>query len=60
MRSTDKGASSLDAEGVTGRCFSNRKVKISEESFYYTGLTNQLWSVSADLVGIPANITTQR
>ncbi len=60
MRSPKKGAdtavylaSSPEVEGVTGRYFANRKIKESEQSSYDAAITDQLWQVSADLVGIP-------
>ncbi|HEX2281968.1 MAG TPA: SDR family oxidoreductase [Thermomicrobiales bacterium] len=48
-------ASSPEVEGVTGRYFANRKIKESEQSSYDTAITDQLWQVSADLVGIPSD-----
>ncbi len=62
MRSPKKGAdtvvhlaSSPELEGVTGRYFANRKIKESVKSSYDTAISAQLWRVSADLVGLPAN-----
>jgi len=46
-------ASSLEAEGVTGKYFANRKPKKSQASSYDAATTARLWSVSADLVGLP-------
>ncbi len=60
MKSPKKGAetavylaSSLEAEGITGRYFANRKAKESNKSSYDTAITARLWQASADLVGIP-------
>ena len=60
MRSPERGAdtavylaSSPEVEGVSGRYFSDRKVKKSNESSYDTATTTRLWSVSAELVGLP-------
>jgi retinol dehydrogenase 14 len=47
-------ASSPDAEGVTGRYFSDRKAKDSHKSSYDATTTTRLWGVSAELVGLPA------
>jgi NAD(P)-dependent dehydrogenase (short-subunit alcohol dehydrogenase family) len=67
MRSPKKGAdtavylaSSPEVEGVTGRYFANRKIKESEQSSYDTAITDHLWQVSADLVGIPDDPTPAR
>ena len=53
-------ASSSAVEGVSGRYFVNRKTKESEESSYHTATTARLWRVSADLVGVPADMTPIR
>jgi NAD(P)-dependent dehydrogenase (short-subunit alcohol dehydrogenase family) len=45
-------ASSPEAEGVTGRYFSDRKVKKTQALSYDTAATARLWKVSADLVGL--------
>lgn len=67
MRSPKKGAdtavylaSSSAVEGVSGRYFVNRNTKKSAESSYHAATTAQLWRVSADLVGIPADSTATR
>jgi retinol dehydrogenase-14 len=67
MKSPKKGADtavylagSPEVEGVTGRYYVNRKTTKSEESSYNTATTNQLWRVSADHVGIPADLTPTR
>ena len=49
-------ASSPEAEGLTGQFFANRKVKESHKSSYDTAITGRLWQVSADLVGLPADV----
>lgn len=61
MRSPERGAdtavylaSSSEVEGVSGRYFSDRKVRKSNESSYDAATTARLWSVSAELVGLPA------
>ncbi len=60
MRSPQRGAdtavflaSSLEAEGVTGRYFANRKARESHKTSYDTATTGRLWRISADLVGLP-------
>jgi NAD(P)-dependent dehydrogenase (short-subunit alcohol dehydrogenase family) len=60
MRSPEKGAetpvylaSSPEAEGISGRYFSDRKAKESHKSSYDTAVTGRLWQVSAELVGLP-------
>jgi NAD(P)-dependent dehydrogenase (short-subunit alcohol dehydrogenase family) len=45
-------ASSAEAEGVTGRYFSDRKIKTTKAVSYDTAATARLWKVSADLVGL--------
>jgi NAD(P)-dependent dehydrogenase (short-subunit alcohol dehydrogenase family) len=58
MRSPKKGAdtavhlaSSTEVAGMTGRYFSDRKVRKSNASSYDTAITGRLWRASADLVG---------
>ena len=46
-------ASSPDAEGVSGRYFSDRKPRDSQKSSYDAATTARLWQVSAELVGLP-------
>lgn len=53
-------ASSPNVEGVSGRYFTNRKTKKSNESSYDEATTARLWEVSAGLVGIPAETTATR
>jgi NAD(P)-dependent dehydrogenase (short-subunit alcohol dehydrogenase family) len=53
-------ASSPDAEGVTGRYFSDRKVRDSHKSSYDTVTTTRLWDVSAELVGLSAAASSAR
>lgn len=67
MRSPKKGAdtavylaSSPEVEGVTGQYFANRRVKNTEQSSYDTAITDQLWQVSSDLVGIPSDPASTR
>ena len=48
-------AGSPEVEGVTGKYFAKRKVKLSHKSSYDLAATARLWSVSADLVGLPAD-----
>jgi retinol dehydrogenase 14 len=50
-------ASSLEAEGVSGRYFANRKAKDSNRSSYDAEATARLWRVSADLVGRAPGLT---
>lgn len=64
MRSPEKGAdtavylaSSSEVEGVSGRYYVNRKTKKSQVSSYDTAVTARLWRVSAELVGVPADMT---
>jgi retinol dehydrogenase 14 len=47
-------------EGVTGKYFANRKPKKSAEPSRDTAVTARLWQVSADLVGIPADMAPIR
>ena len=61
MRSPERGAdtavylaSSAEVEGVTGRYFSDRKVRKSNASSYDQATIGRLWQVSAELVGIDA------
>jgi retinol dehydrogenase 14 len=46
-------ASSQAAGGLTGEYFADRKPKKSNKSSYDAKTTARLWSVSADLVGLP-------
>jgi retinol dehydrogenase 14 len=46
-------ASSLEAEGLTGQYFANRRPKASNKDSYDTAIAARLWHVSADLVGLP-------
>lgn len=49
-------ASSPEAEGLTGKYFANRKAKKSHASSYDAAATARLWQVSADLVGLAADV----
>jgi NAD(P)-dependent dehydrogenase (short-subunit alcohol dehydrogenase family) len=44
-------SSSPEAEGLSGRYFSKRKVRRSNEASYDAAITGRLWDVSAALVG---------
>jgi retinol dehydrogenase 14 len=64
MRSARRGAdtavylaSSPEVEGVSGRYFSDRRVKKTNKSSYDTATTARLWQVSADLVGLRVDAT---
>jgi retinol dehydrogenase 14 len=46
-------ASSPAAEGLTGQYFANSKPRSSHEQSYDPAITARLWSVSANLVGVP-------
>jgi retinol dehydrogenase 14 len=50
-------ASSPEVEGISGQYFANRESKKSNKSSYYTQATARLWRLSADLVGVSANLT---
>jgi NAD(P)-dependent dehydrogenase (short-subunit alcohol dehydrogenase family) len=59
MRSPTKGAdtavylaSSPEAEGISGRYFSDRTARESHRSSYDTAATGRLWQVSDELVGL--------
>lgn len=63
MRSPERGAdtavylaSSPEVEGVTGRYFADREAKESHKSSYDNATAARLWQVSADLVGLPADV----
>ena len=63
MKSPDQGAetsvylaSSLGAEGLTGRYFANRTPKKTHRASYDAAITARLWQVSADLVGLPITL----
>ena len=45
-------ASAPEAEGVTGRYFTNRRPKTSSMASYDTVTAAQLWQISADLTGL--------
>jgi NAD(P)-dependent dehydrogenase (short-subunit alcohol dehydrogenase family) len=49
-------ASSADAEGVSGRFFSDRKEKKTHASSYDLATTARLWQVSAELVGTAVKV----
>ncbi|HEU0237237.1 MAG TPA: SDR family NAD(P)-dependent oxidoreductase [Candidatus Limnocylindrales bacterium] len=49
-------ASSPDVEGVSGRYFADRTAKRSHPSSYDTATSARLWRVSADLVGLQADV----
>jgi retinol dehydrogenase-14 len=64
MRSPGRGAdtavylaSSPEVEGVSGRYFSDRRVKKTHKTSYVTATTARLWQVSADLVGLRVDAT---
>ncbi|MHA2298699.1 MAG: SDR family oxidoreductase [Candidatus Hodarchaeales archaeon] len=59
FKSTEKGAetpvylaSSPEVEGITGKYFTNKKVKKSAQKTYDENLQNRLWKVSASLTGL--------
>jgi len=65
MRSPAKGADTAvylanapDAEGITGRYFADRKARKTSASSYDTAAAARLWQVSAELVGLAANVRT--
>jgi NAD(P)-dependent dehydrogenase (short-subunit alcohol dehydrogenase family) len=47
-------ASSPDVDGVTGKYFDNRRERSSSESSLDVDAQERLWSVSAEMVGLPA------
>jgi NAD(P)-dependent dehydrogenase (short-subunit alcohol dehydrogenase family) len=49
-------ASSPEVEGISGRYFVDRDSKRSHKSSYDTQATARLWRLSADLVGVAANL----
>jgi retinol dehydrogenase-14 len=64
MRKPERGAdtpvylaSSPAAEGLTGQYFANREAKQSNKASYDPVATARLWRVSADLVGLTANVS---
>ena len=65
MRSPERGAdtavylaSSPDVEGLTGRYFADRKVKTSNKVSYDAAAAARLWTVSAQLVGLPVDASS--
>jgi NAD(P)-dependent dehydrogenase (short-subunit alcohol dehydrogenase family) len=63
MKSPDQGAetsvylaSSLGAEGLTGKYFANRTPKKTHRASYDAAITARLWQVSAELVGLPITL----
>jgi NAD(P)-dependent dehydrogenase (short-subunit alcohol dehydrogenase family) len=48
-------AASPEVEGITGRYFAKRRPRQTHKSSYDLAATARLWSVSADLVGLPAD-----
>jgi retinol dehydrogenase 14 len=63
MKSPDQGAetsvylaSSLGAEGLSGKYFANRTPKKTHRASYDAAITARLWQVSAELVGLPITL----